>query len=378
MSLTPEQLRLRLLGYGASEVPTIVGAGFGSIEELWLSKVKPEAERAGETLASELGNVLEDPIAEIYAKKTDRQLARVSTLVHPTRKLAMATPDRAVFTANAPSSIITDVAQLRMAERLAEVKTTAMRYRLEYGADGSSDVPEEKAIQVTWQMGVTGVPLADVVVLFIGEWSKSLEVFPISYSSRFFDLLYEAVAQFDRDYVKANKPPPQNLGANRYEDFLRRYFPRDMRPARQAEPEEEQLLMLYAKLEEAGKRLKTARNTTRQKLIMAIGEAAGLQSETLGGVTFKRTRDGSEVDWQKVAEQALRLSSLVINAMPDGERRHELERLQRKIVPDATKAKPGYRRLVGRWKGDAAFELAKLNLTFDALQSQTEGDNDDD
>lgn len=370
MALSDEQKRLRLLGYGASEVPTVIGVGGGSLEELYGTKTTdPTTEPEDEQLARDLGTLLEDPVAVIYGRRIDRLLVPCSTLQHPSKALALATPDRAVFAQGAVDQV-RGLGDLAGAERLAEVKTTAMRYRSDYGPDGSSKVPDEKAIQAIWQMGVTGLRWVDLVVLFIGEWKKELQVFPLAYNANLFELLYEAVERFHRDYVVPRRPPPPN-GSKRYDEFLKRQFPRNSTTIELATPEQEQLMLLFAKLDEARKRLKKARHVAAQKLALAIGGSAGLASTTYGTITYKRTKDSSTIDWRKVGNDALLLAGQLIDAMPHGDLRSKLEKRHREIVPAATKVKPGYRKFHAAWLGDAALELSRLNLMLDALEEKS-------
>jgi predicted phage-related endonuclease len=378
MALSDEQKRLRLLGYGASEVPTVIGVGGGSLEELYQAKTtEPTVEPEAEQLARDLGTLLEDPVAVIYGKRIDRLLVPCTTLRHPSMPLALATPDRAVFVQGAPLEVA-ELDHLAGAERLAEVKTTAMRYRSDYGPDGSSRVPEGKAIQAVWQMGVTGLRWVDLVVLFIGEWSKTLEVFPLAYNGNLFELLYEAVERFHRDYVVPRRPPPPN-GSRRYDEFLKRQFPRNGAAIELATPEQEQLMLMFAKLDQAKKRLKRLHHVTKQKLVLEIGGAAGISSSTLGQVTYKRIKDSSEIDWRKVANDAMQLAGQLIDSLPAGDLRARLDKRHREIVPGATKVKPGYRKIHTNFQGEAALELARFNLMLEALeQSTTNTENEDD
>lgn len=385
MALTPEQKRFRLLGYGSSEVATIVGVGYGSIEQVYADKVHPLDAEAGEdeNLPADLGTLLEEPVAQIYARRIDRVLIPVGSLQHPTRPLAIATPDRAAFDKTPdldpprpfeqahPLPMITRVEQLAGAERLVEVKTTAMRYRGDYGAAGSSEVPEEKAIQCIWQMAVTGLRLVDLPVLFIGEWSKHLDAFHIGFNAKLFDLLYEAVERFDHDFVKAKRPPPPD-GSARYDAFQKRAYPINLSPPKVATAAEEELMLLYAKLSEAEGRLEKARKLCRQKLVDAIGESGGLVSALYGTLTYKKVKDSTEINWSKATNEALTLAGLVIEHMPDGDQKTELAARVRAIITENTSTKVGYRRLNATWAGDASLELKKLNLMIDAFEEPQE------
>lgn len=387
MSLSPEQLALRKTGYGASEVATIVGVGPGKLVQVYEEKTigpAPEEEEADDSgLARRLGLAMEAPTADEYALRTKTHLAPVWTLRHPSKPLALATPDRGRFlTAEAraralvmaqtrglvPPGVL-DAEALLECDRGVEVKTTASRYRRDYGAPGSAVVPEEKAIQVTWQMGVTGLRVVDLPVLFRGEWGLKFEIFTVPFNESLFEGLYEAVERFHADYVVAGKPPPPD-GSDRYDDFLRRAFPNHRRPSIVAGPEDEELMLRHAKLSEAVSRLEKAKKKTRQELVERIGDAEGMISARYGAVTYRRTRDSQEVDWERACNEALNLAGLCIEAFEPSENRTALEERLRAIVPESTKTTPGYRALRPTWRGEAALELARLQLALDPIDDK--------
>lgn len=390
MALTPEQLALRQSGYGASEVATLVGRGPGKLIDIFEEKVygpKPEEEPDDEGLAKRLGLAMEAPTADEYALRTKSHLAPVYTLRHPSKELALATPDRARFlTPEARARALTlaqtrglvppgllDMEALLEADRLVEVKTTGSRYRREYGAPGSAVVPDEKAIQVTWQMGVTGARVVDMPVLFRGEWGLKFEIFTVPFNETLFEGLYEAVERFHVDHVLARKPPPPD-GTDRYDEFLKRAFPTHRVPPIIAGPDEEALMLRFAKLCEAESRLKKARKRARQELVELIGDAGGLVSSSYGTLTYRRSADGAEVDWEKAANEFQMLAALCIEAFEPSENRTLLEERLKAIIPEATQVKHGYRSLRPTWRGEAALELMRLSMALDPIDSDTKSE----
>lgn len=401
MSLSSEQLALRATGYGASEVPTVIGVpGAGRIIEIFEDKalgIRPGLEEGDGGLAARLGVILEDPTANEYALRTGSTLVRVATLRHPTRPLALATPDRARFLTvddarraieeafRRPSPYnraepakhgVLDLEGVQAAERLVEVKTTASRNRRDYGAEGSGVVPEDKAIQATWQMGVTGKRVVDIPVLFRGEWGVKFAVFTVGFNEALFDALYEAVERFHTDHVLAKKPPPPD-GSERYDEFQKRAYPTHSGVTIIASETDEELMLRWAKIHEAAARIDKAKKKTRQEIVERIGTADGISSSRLGSLTFRKTKDTTEIDWQQAANEALTLGGLVLGGMqqlhdsdakPSTESIAELARRLQEIVPAATKTKPGHRVLRPSWKGEADLELAKLQLMLDAME----------
>ncbi len=378
--LTEEQKRLRATGYGASEVACLVGAGYAKPSELFESKVNPKFDDdADQSLPSELGTLEEEPIAKVYARRTGTALALVGTMRHPTKPLALATPDRARFvTGSVPAvELITNHVDLEGADRLVEVKRHAARYRRDYGPADTGQVPEHEAIQVTWQMGVTGLRAADVAVLFSSDWGVKLEVFTVAFDEELFEMLYAAVERFHTDHVLKGIPPPPD-GTEAYEEMMQRIYPKVVRKASVVADEHDERLMLdYAKFAEVERRAKQLKNVAAQHLMQRIGDAGGLVSPSLGELKWIAVREGTTISWKKAANDALALGGLVLNglsrlradeALPTPESLAELERRLKEILPEASKPKAGYRYLKLTPKGQAALELAQLNVALDALQ----------
>ena len=385
MALTDEQKRMRAEAFGASEAPTLVGVGPGKLSDLWQAKLDPtfDAIEAGDQNdLVELGSEYEDPVCRIYARRTSTFLAPVATLRHPTKPLAVATPDRARFTfgpPRAPTKEITTLEELEDADRLVEAKTTGSRYRRDYGRAGSGVVPEEKALQCIWQMGVTGLRVVDLPVLFMGEWGRRVEVFTVTWNEALFEWMYEAAERFWRDHVVTKRPPPPD-GSETYDEALARLYPADRKPPAVADAEDERLMLDFAKMREVERRSDLLKKKLGQQLKLRIGEAGGLISPTLGKLSWTRSKDSTEVDWQKAAQDALTLGGLCLDgfkrfrdneAVASPESIAELERRLKAIVPEATKVRNGHRSLRLYPKGDAALELARLNVALDALGDGT-------
>lgn len=384
MSLSDEQKRIRSTALGASEIATIVGCGPGSLAQLWESKVQP-AKDLEATLPMEFGIAMEQPIADRYAKDTGTFLAAVETLRHPTRPLIVATPDRARFlTEDARKAVsfggpIDTIEALSGADRLVEIKRHAARFRTDYGPAGTGQVPEHEAIQTIIQMGVTGQRVADLAVLFQGDFGLRLEVFTIGWNEALFDGLCEAAERFWRDFVVTKKPPPPD-GSDRYDEFLKRAFPVHVAPPVVATDSDEELMMRFAKFREVERRAEILKKKAAQQLKLRIGDAEGMISASLGKLVYKRTTDGSDVDWQKAAQESQALVGLCLNAFDvleqtgeklSPENRAALVARMKAIIPEATVAVPGYRSLRPYFKGAAALELARLEMALDALEDGT-------
>lgn len=392
MALTEEQKRLRVERYGSSEVATILGIGPGKLIDVYESKTRLGAmgEEEGENLLAELGTLLEEPTARVYERRTGTFLAPVATVLSPTRPLAIATPDRARFIseeswlAAKAKRVQLESGQwvvpgdaLHYAERLVEVKTTGARYRRDYGAAGSSRVPEEKAVQVTWQMGVTGHRVVDLPVLFRGEWGVTIDTFTVPFNADLFELAYEAVERFHHDHVLARVPPPPD-GSARYEKSLKRMFPVSTGKHVDATAEDEALMLRFAQFREIASRATKLKKEAAQQLKARIGEDAGLVSAALGRVTWSQaSKPKPKIRWQEAASEFQLIAATIAKHVPEAERAGVEARLKA-VIPRATKTVPGTRSLRPTFEGDADMEEATLRVTLGLLGEGPADDEDDD
>lgn len=347
MALTAEQKTLRRTGLGASEIATLAGLSrWSSPAEIWASKVHGTQKDA--TLQMDLGSLLEEPLARLYAKRRSRYVLPVTTLKHPTKPLALATPDRAVFAAPPQIGEVLRRDQLAEAERLLQLKSTTWRMAHEWGAPGTDEVPEDYHAQVTWEMGVSGVDLADFGVLFDKD---RLEFYTVPFSATLFEALYEIGDRFWTDYVLTGLMPPADA-SDRYGEMLSNVYPRETSGLYvPASAELEREVALWGLYKAAEKVLKAAIKRRRNAICAAIANATGLKSR-FGQLTWKWTRGRKKVDWQAVASDAVLTASLLLQRLgpelPAAERA-ELESKLRGLIAAHTETKPGGRRLTVKW-----------------------------
>ena len=166
MGLSKRQLAFRRGGIGASEIAALAGESqYATPIAIYEAKVLGAELEA--TYQMDLGNELEEPIARIWAKQQGRFLARVDTLKHPTKTLAIATPDRAVYLSQEARGdarkLKTDV---RDAERILQVKSTNWRLKHLWGDEGTDRIPREYLCQAHWEGSVAGVDSVEFAVDF--------------------------------------------------------------------------------------------------------------------------------------------------------------------------------------------------------------------
>lgn len=371
--LTPEQLERRRSGIGASEIAALAGLSrWSSPIAIYESKVYGVRSEAG--LPAYLGTALEEPLAKLYAQEhPGDHLATCDTLGSG---IYLATPDRLVF--DAPHGHVETLEEVAAAHRNVQIKTTSWRQAREWGEPGSDQIPEEYLAQVTWEMGVTGLPVSDVYVLFDRERTACYRV---EFNGELWAGLTEIAERFWRDHVVARVPPPADA-TERYREFLGRAFPVVQGPVVPVESgsDLETVVWQYARLSLAAGRLKKARAQAENVIKSRIGEALGLVG-SFGSVKWHRSPPKKDSpDWEAVAREAqgiarLALQGLLQGAAVDREALAKWCQDLETVEQRHRKAGRGYSALRAKWSPDALASLRELQLRLDAAQDEA---NDDD
>jgi len=344
--LTKKQIEMRRTGIGASEIAALAGLSrWATPVDIYAAKVLPTKDDP--TLVMELGNLLEEPISRVYAKRTGAFLHRCTTLRHPKHSVALATPDRLVFR----QRVLKAQALPQAAERLLQVKTAGWRSRPDWGPEGTDQVPEDYLAQVQWEMGVTGQRVCDVALLIERD---DFRIYTVPFNERLFGGLLEIAERFWVDHVQARKPPPPDA-SEAYAEFLKRAHPREAEAAKmilEPPPEiidaAERLRVAEADEAAAKERADLAKNEIRS----FIGDNLGVVGP-FGTITWKANKDSTPTDWKGVAEDAMRIAWDLLGSHPEAgtEKMNERGTGQelKGLVDRHTKRTPGARVLRKKW-----------------------------
>ena len=287
MALTAEQHAFRRRGIGASEISAVVGLNrWKRPIDVWESKTG-RVEPSPASPATERGDFLEPALREWYAHRFDRDVVLSDTLQHPDFPLVLATPDGISRDRDGGDPI------------LLEIKSPGNRTQMDWGADGSDDIPLYYLPQLQWSMAVARLPRAHLVALVFGE----LRCYPIEYDDDVFrELLSKATEFWDR-YVKTDTPPPPE-GSRSYADYLARRF-------KKAQQDDEVVRSLtidriVGRLQKAEERERTAAyhaEKCRTELKAILGERSRCEGDW-GHISWKNNRDSEKTDWRAVAMEA--------------------------------------------------------------------------
>jgi len=277
-------LDVRKTGIGGSDAAAAVGLSpYMSPLELFLIKTgrdanlpKPDAHNTTDPVY--WGTLLEPIVAASYTKQTGNRVRRINAVLqHPHVPFMLANIDREVVGCR-------DV-------QLVECKTAG-----EFGARLWRDgVPEYVQLQVQHQLAVTGKQAADVAVLLCGQ---KLEVHRIQRDDALIARLIELEAAFWR-CVETDTPPPAD-GSESADRALRSLYPGaggtlDFTDDRSLSSAFADLVAVRAEIEVR----QAIESRLKQTIQQAMGEADRAEFET-GSVSFRRSRDGTGIDLQRL------------------------------------------------------------------------------
>ena len=281
-------LEVRKQGIGSSDAAAAVGLNpYKSQLELWLEKTGrdenlPKVDPHDEESPMYWGNILEPIVAAHYTKRTGNRVRRINAVLqHPEHPWMLANIDREVV--GAP-----DV-------QLLECKTAGIQ-----GAwlwrDG---VPEYVQLQVQHQLAVTGKAAADVALLLGGQ---ELQIFRIDRDEELIAQLITLEREF-WGYVERGQAPPAD-GSDSADRALRALYPRDTGFTLNLKHD---LVMGAVFSDLLAVREVLATNTALEaQLKQAIQQRMGDSSRAVfenGEVSFKRSRDGTQIDTARLARE---------------------------------------------------------------------------
>lgn len=309
-------LEERRKGIGGSDVAAVLGLNpYRTPIDLW----KDKTGRAEETPQSESaywGSTLEEIVAKEFSARTGMKIQRLNQSlstafdekigasdVRIPRGWARANIDRAIVNPAISKTVkpINDCSQaLRekcfrrglaiTTDIILECKTSNARMASEWGPSQESEIvagsvtsehkiPMYYETQVQWYMGVTGARTAYVAVLIGGS---DFRIYEVKRDDELIDAIVQQCWAFWRDYVMTDTPPkPINV------DDVKKLFAKDDGEMREATNDESAQIGELKNLDAQIKELEEQRKALAAKVILAIGQNAGL---TIGGekaVTYK-------------------------------------------------------------------------------------------
>ena len=277
------------------------------------------------------GRLFERPVMEWYSLITNRTVMPCETMAHPERPLVIATPDGISCGAEPHDRVV------------LEVKNSSWRMGHLWGDPWTDAIPDFYVPQVIWEMAVTGLQAAHVVV-YMGDEPR---IYCVQWDPDLFDALYEVAESFWNDHVLTGIPPPPDA-SERYSQHLARRYPKSsMASYRIADEEVAPWVGRYRALLDAEKQLAAERLLVTNNLKAWIGEHHGI---ALAGerIDFKSNKDSAKTDWKALAIHAMQ--RLAQFESPD---ESDLASNTDSLIQQFTTVSPGNRPLCARFKKGA-------------------------
>ncbi len=281
-------LMVRKGGIGSSDAASAVGLNpYKSQLQLWMEKTGrdenlPKTDPNDETSPMYWGTLLEPIVAAHYTKRTGNKVRRINAVLqHAKESWMLANIDREVI--GAP-----DV-------QILECKTAGLN-----GARlWKEGVPEYIQLQVMHQLAVTGKQAADVAVLICGQ---ELQVHRIERDEGMIAKLIELERQFWR-YVEFDRQPPAD-GSDSADVALRCLYPKDSGQCLDLS-EDLEMSAVFSDLISIRQSLATQTELEaqlKQRIQQRMGDATKVLFE-MGDVTWKRSKDGSGLDVERLLKE---------------------------------------------------------------------------
>lgn len=273
--LTAEQKTLRTKGIGGSDAPVVVGLSpFKSPYQLYLEKRGEAPPDEEETLQMELGDILEEPVARLYCRKTGREMRRQPLAVHDDYPFMIGNIDRQIIKDDRGPGVY-------------EGKTTNEWSGREI--HGANDIPDHFYIQAQHYLAIYDYAWASFGIL-IG--TSRFVWFDIDRHDGVIAELIKQEAEF-WDRVQTGNPPPID-GSTRTSDLIKRMYPQDTGKIITIEaPELIQAATAMLAAKETIKQAEVVKTQCENMLKSAIGDASVAKLAGFGEITWKRAKDST-------------------------------------------------------------------------------------
>lgn len=273
--LTSEQIKMRLRGLGASEIPAVCGVNpWRSPMDVWLEKTGRAEPDPGNT-RTRIGSLLEPHILQWWAQQRGATELRSfpEPVIDSVHEWLFATPDHAG---------VVDGEKI-----LCEAKYVGWRVRDQW-ADNTT--PEYVLVQTQIQQHVTGIHQADVAAWLEGDYNGE-RIIPCPYMPELAADMIEVAREFWFDYVQKDTPPPVDA-SDAWRAYLKEIYPREKLPIIEAPEEADALVAKYLKHAKGEKHANVQKLEAEHELCLLIGDNGGLDRRGRYRVTWYADKAG--------------------------------------------------------------------------------------
>lgn len=273
-----EWLQARQSGIGGSEIGAIAGLSkYESLYSIWARKVHDVSSFEGNA-ATDLGNLLELPVAQAFAKETNNAVVEWKVILRSkTYTFLSANVDFFIVEASDqfPAGVVTEWQSVEEPDgiiSILECKTGALASPgspHEWFKDGGS-IPDGYACQGLWYLTATGLEKVEFACLLGGYGMQYRTLLRDDSTIRH---LLEIGESFWETYVRTSTPPPLD-GSDATESAIKSMYPRSA-PGKAVEGGDD-LAALWSEFQAAKAESKTAderQKSLRAQILAIIGDA---------------------------------------------------------------------------------------------------------
>ncbi len=307
MSLSPQQIALRLNCITATDVAAIVGCHPHRMPiNVYLEKTG-QAEPFEGNVRTYWGERLEPLIRRHYEERHHVHVELHGTHLHRDHDWWAATPDGLVFPRGA--AMPTRGLEIKVHGR-AEI----ISGNIEYGTPGTDEVPPHELVQCAWGMGATGLDRWDLLAFLDGM----AEEYSIHRDDDLLEMLAEKAERFLVDHVRAKVPPPPD-GSSAWDEWLKRRWKSNTADllAVDTDPAIMQAIYQLRDMRADAADLEERTDKLVQELKVLIGDRGGFTWREPGRkkpskLTWRRNKDGVRTDNKATVESIRTTAGLFI------------------------------------------------------------------
>ena len=296
-------LDARRQGIGGSDIAAILGLSpYKTPFQLWQEKTGRFEPSFGPEQEERMhwGNVLEDVVARHYATQRGCKVQRINTQMHhPRWPVIIGNVDRVRVRVQEGSRARWDAEAGRVlgADAVLEVKTAsafAAQDEDNWGEAGTDQVPQHYWMQVQHYLGISGLPVADLAVLFGGQQFRT---YTIAADVALQNDIFAQAADWWQRHVVADLPPDPTTEAEARLAWKAHRNGTSVVADIKVAQAVQQLREVKGQL----KALEEQEQTLRDTVCCAFGEAEILLWQGQKLATWKANKPSQKTDWPAVA-----------------------------------------------------------------------------
>ena len=212
-----EFLARRMAGIGGSDLAAVLGLSpYKTPFQLWQEKTGRFENDFSPAQEERMhwGNVLEDVVARHYADQRTCKVQRINAqMVHRDWPIIIGNVDRVRVIEGSRARWDAQAGRILGADAVLEVKTAsafAAQDKDSWGEPGTDQVPQHYWMQVQHYLGISGLPCADLAVLFGGQ---QFRVYTIAADAALQRDMFDQASDWWQRHVATDTPPDPSTEA---------------------------------------------------------------------------------------------------------------------------------------------------------------------